>query len=73
MAAGAAALELCLHLDAMPVFFHSVFAKFEEGGARGTFLELLVPYILHDRLPTLPPEVTTRSPRPTACGERAYA
>ncbi|KAK3247175.1 hypothetical protein CYMTET_43317 [Cymbomonas tetramitiformis] len=51
------AVELCLLMDQTELLFREVFTRFEGIGARGTFLEALVPFVLEDRLTALAPEV----------------
>ncbi|CAM6085101.1 unnamed protein product [Calypogeia fissa] len=54
---GGVAIEFCVHIRKTEVLFENVFSKFEAVGQRGTFLELLEPYILKDMLGGLAPEV----------------
>ncbi|CAM6071281.1 unnamed protein product [Sphagnum tenellum] len=54
---GGVAIEFCVHVGKREVLFENVFHKFEAVSQRGTFLELLEPYILKDMLGALPPEV----------------
>ncbi|BBN19147.1 vacuolar protein sorting-associated protein 8 [Marchantia polymorpha subsp. ruderalis] len=54
---GGVAIEFCVHIHKTEVLFENVFSKFDAVGQRGTFLELLEPYILKDMLSGLAPEV----------------
>ncbi|KAL3676096.1 hypothetical protein R1sor_026044 [Riccia sorocarpa] len=54
---GGVAIEFCVHIHKTDVLFENVFSKFDAVGQRGTFLELLEPYILKDMLGGLAPEV----------------
>lgn len=54
---GGVAIEFCVHIQQTDVLFDRVFNKFCTAGQRGTFLELLEPYILKDTLGALAPEV----------------
>ncbi|KAI5084933.1 hypothetical protein GOP47_0001102 [Adiantum capillus-veneris] len=54
---GGVAIEFCVHIHQTDVLFNHIFHKFCAAEQRGTFLELLEPYILKDTLGALAPEV----------------
>ncbi|MCO5611674.1 hypothetical protein L7F22_065929 [Adiantum nelumboides] len=54
---GGVAIEFCVHIHQTDALFNHIFHKFCAAEQRGTFLELLEPYILKDTLGALAPEV----------------
>ncbi|KAH7431149.1 hypothetical protein KP509_08G032600 [Ceratopteris richardii] len=54
---GGVAIEFCVHIHQTDVLFNHIYHKFCAAGQKGTFLELLEPYILRDMLGALAPEV----------------
>ncbi|CAA6655878.1 unnamed protein product [Spirodela intermedia] len=54
---GGVAVEFCVHIRRIDILFDDIFSKFVAVQHRGTFLEILEPYILKDMLGCLPPEI----------------
>ncbi|KAJ8320304.1 hypothetical protein KUTeg_001891 [Tegillarca granosa] len=51
-------VDYCLYLDRTDILFGRIYERFgEDMIARGTFLECLEPYILNDKLVSIPPSV----------------
>ena len=53
----AACFDACLSMDATAFLFDKVFDAYETASAEGVFLEALEPYVLDERIVSLPPTV----------------
>eukprot|EP00736_Rhodelphis_marinus_P006372 Rmarinus@m.27921 len=53
----ALAIDYCVTINRLDLLFYDLHAKFREGGQEAAFLTQLEPYILHDKLTHLAPEV----------------
>ncbi|WOG97677.1 hypothetical protein DCAR_0417018 [Daucus carota subsp. sativus] len=54
---GGVAVEFCVHIKRTDVLFDEIYSRFVSVKHKDTFLELLEPYILNDKLGSLPPEI----------------
>jgi hypothetical protein len=50
-------VQACLSMDKLEFLFETVYERFAENDVKGIFLEVLVPCIVEDRVPDVPPEI----------------